>query len=210
MHGVVPHAPIKKWEFAKQPAIEINAGQAIDGPLMVRIVGKANVEHLKWVVGNYWETTVVKLDNDKLFNELRKMFRSKRKAKRTMNETREEICQRVIDSDWEAIWTTFQKKIDRAIWRHPKTRKVLPQVVQLQLADLVIEENSECTVDFRGKTYTVEVEGRRAIVGEFYATNGDRVRVMGIKNRFIGRTFWQTQGRAHVVRNTPGLFDDQQ
>ena len=204
----IPLAQPKLYDFKAPPAVIMKAGCPINEAAFVKIVGQQNVDHLKFVIGNYWEEKLVKLDTDKLFNELRILFRSKRKAKRTMNETREEIAVRVIERDWHNIWTTFCKKIDRTIWRHIKTKKVLAQKVQLHLADLVIEENSTCEVQFHGKGYTVEVEGRRSVVGHLTAINGERVRVMNIKNRFVGRTFWQCQGRSHVEKFEATLFDN--
>lgn len=203
----VPLARPKLYDFKAPPGVIMAAGCPINDAVFVKIVGKANVEHLKFVIGNYWEQKLAALDTDALFNELRILFKSKRKAKRTMNETRDEIAARVIDRDWHNIWTTFCKKIDRTIWRHVKTKKVLAQTIRLHMADLVIEENSTCEVQFDGKGYTVDVEGRRSVVGQLTSINGDRVRVMNIKNRFVGRTFWQCQGRSHVAKNEPTLFD---
>lgn len=204
----IPLAKPKLYDFKAVPAVIFKATAPINAAAFVKIVGQQNTEHLKFVIGNYWEEKLAKLDTEKLFNELRILFRSKRKAKRTMNETREEIAARVIERDWYNIWTTFCKKIDRTIWRHPKTKAVLVQTVQLHMADLVIEENSTCDVQFDGHQYSVDVEGRRSVVGQLTAVNGDRVRIMNIKNRFVGRTFWQCQGRSHVAKNTPTLFDN--
>lgn len=205
---MIPLAKPKLYDFKQPPAVILKANCPVNDALYVKIVGKDNVEHLRWVIGNYWEQKLAKLDTDKLFNELRILFRSKRKAKRTMNETRDEIAARVNDHDWNKIWTTFCRKIDRVLWRHVKTKAILTQTVQLHMADLVIEENSTCEVQFKGTQYTVDVEGRRSVIGRLSATNGDRVRVMNIKNRFVGRTFWQCQGRSIVVKNTPTLFDN--
>jgi hypothetical protein len=208
---IIPHAvpyAVPKYDFKKVLPVVFKAGATIDQSAFVKIVGKENVEHLRWVIGNYWEQKIAQLDTDKLFQELRILFKSKRKAKRTMNETRDEIAARVIDHDWNKIWGVFCKKIDRAIWRHVKTKNVLSQTVHLRLADLVVEENSTCEVQFDGKGYTVDVEGRRSVVGQLTAIYGDRVRIMNIKNRFVGRTFWQCQGRSHVANNEPTLFDN--
>lgn len=210
MTSVVPKAEIKRFEFIKQPIIEVDAKTVLDEAWFIKVVGKANVEHLKWVIGNYWEQKITRLDTDKLFTEMRILFRSKRRAKRVMNETRDEIAVRSLEWDWNRIWHTFTKKLERAVWRNLKTRDVLSQTVQLTLADLVIEENSTCQVEFKGQGYTVEVEGRRSIVGQFVATKrtkGRAVRIMNIRNRFVGRTFWQCQGRCHVEDNSPTLFD---
>lgn len=207
----IPHAvpyAVPKYDFKKVPAVILKAGAPVDQALFIKIVGRENVEHLKWVIGNYWEQKIALLDTDKLFAELRILFRSKRKAKRTMNETREEIAARVIDHDWNKIWQVFCKKIERTIWTHVKTKKVLAQTIRLHLADLVVEENSTCDVQFGGKGYSVDVEGRRSVVGHLTSINGDRVRVMNIKNRFVGRTFWQCQGRSHIAKNEATLFDN--
>lgn len=208
MTTIIPKAAPKLYEFTKTPAVALKAGDTINDAVFVKIVGKANVEHLRWVIGNYWEQKLVAMNTDKLFNELRILFRSKRKAKRTMNETREEIAARVIELDWHRIWDTYTKKINRTLWRSVKTQRIETQIVHLHLADLVIEENSTCEVTFKGSNYTVDVEGRRSVVGHLTAVKGDRCRIMNIKNRFVGRTFWQCQGRAHVVKNERTLFDD--
>ncbi len=203
----VPLAKPKLYEFKATPEVALKANAVVDNALFVKIVGKENAEHLKWVIGNYWEQKLAALDTDALFTELRILFKSKRKAKRTMIETRDEVAARVIDHDWHRIWATFCKKIDRTIWRDAKTTKTQAQVIRLHMADLVIEENSTCEVQFNGTGYTVDVEGRRSVIGHLTSVRGDRVRVMNIKNRFVGRTFWQCQGRSHVGKYEPGLFD---
>lgn len=210
MTPIIPIAPWKPYQFTTTPAIVIKGQTTVNDALFIRIVGKVNVEHLKWTIGNYWEQKLAKLDTERLYDELRILFRSKRKAKRTMNETRDEIAARVIEHDWHRIWTTFTKKIDRCLWRSATTKTAILQTVQLHMADLVIEENSKCDVTFNQTHYTVDVEGRRSVVGRLTAINKDRVRVMHIKNRFVGRTFWQCQGRSHVERHEPGLFDNAQ
>lgn len=195
----IPLAKPKLIDFQKVQPVVLEPKTALTESVFIKIVGKANVEHLRWVIGNYWEQKISRLDTDTLFNELRILFHSKRKAKRTMNETREEIASRVIDCDWDRIWRTFKRKIERCIWVHPKTKAVVQQTVHLHMADLVIEENSTCEVQFEGKGYTVEIEGRRSVIGHLTAVNKDKTRVMHVKNRFVGRTFWQCQGRSHVV-----------
>ena len=69
MTTAIPKAPIKRFEFIKQPIIEVDAKQVCDDAFFTKIVGKPNVEHLKWVIGNYWEEKLAKLDTDRLFNE---------------------------------------------------------------------------------------------------------------------------------------------
>ncbi len=208
MTTFIPIAKPKLYEFVKVRAVNVKAGCPINNAFFVKVVGAANVEHLKFVIGNYWEQKLAALDTEKLFDELRILFHSKRKAKRVMNETRDEIAARVIEHDWHNIWMTFCRKIDRCIWRHIKTKNVVAQVIRLHMADLVIEENSTCEVQFNGQGYTVDVEGRRSVIGQLIAVHGDRKRIMNIKNRFVGRTFWQCQGRSAVVKNEPSLFDD--
>jgi hypothetical protein len=195
----IPLAKPKLFEFTKVPAVILAAKTPVTEALFVKIVGKANVEHLQWVIGNYWEQKISRLDTDALYEELRILFHSKRRAKRTMNETRDEIASRVIECDWGRIWKTFKQKVERCLWKHPKTKGLVAQTIQLHGADLVIEENSTCEVHFEGKGYTVDIEGRRSIVGNLTSVNRDKTRVMNVKNRFVGRTFWQCQGRSHVV-----------
>src|SRR5271165_3970085 len=115
---MIPLASPKLYDWKKTPAVTITAGQAVTDDVYVKIVGKQNVEHLRWVIGNYWEDKLRLCNTDKLFNELRILFRSKRKAKRTMNETREEMAERVINHDWLNIWSTFCRKVNRCLWRH--------------------------------------------------------------------------------------------
>lgn len=174
------------------------------------LLGKDRVLHFKHIIGNYWEQKITGLDTETLFREMVRIFKKKKVVKKLMDDGRDNAVKRLIEQDIKNILYVWGRKMYRILSRN-EAGVLFTQSVTCEKASIIIEEDSSCTVMFKGREYQCEVDGRRAINGvvinNYQWVKADEnglnkadmhtMRKLRVYNNFVGKTFWRTVGRTY-------------
>ena len=172
------------------------------------LLGKDRVLHFKHIIGNYWEEKLTGLDTETLFREMVRIFKKKKFVKKLMDDGRDKAVKSMIEQDIKNILYVWSRKMYRLL-SHSDKGILFTQNITCEKASIIIEEDSSCTVIFKGREYQSEVEGRRAINGlvinNYKWVSEDKEigtkidmhtrRKLKVYNNFVGKTFWRTVGR---------------
>lgn len=176
-----------------------------------KLLGKTMVDDFIFRIGNYWDERRSGLNTEVLFKEMLRIFKKKKVVKELMQESREEAIKRMVNQDVRNIFNLWQWKVMRLVVRDVDHVPV-NQVLTLNSASLLFEEDSTCEVLFKNDRFESLVEGRRAIVGKCSSLynrqytddrgvfhNEDVTRKLSVYNNFTRKTFWRTTGKTHQI-----------
>lgn len=193
--------------------VDVDSSTSLDimDNIGILLLGNDRVRDIHFHIGNYWEQRKSGLDPVALFREMKRIFKKKKKVKELMNCSRDEAVRHMIEKDIENILNVWNKKIRRLLV-FKKGGVLEEQSLFCEDASIVIEEDSNCTVIFKGEEFNSLVDGRRSIVGrcsclyerQTVDKEGEESvelvrRKMKVFNNFTRRTFWRTTGKWHTV-----------
>lgn len=187
--------------------IDNNTNKEYIDDIGLKLLGEDRILHFTHIIGNYWEERKIGLDTQSLFREMLRLFKKKKIVKQLMNDGRDKAVRYLIKKDIETILSVFNKKARRLVAINPYNKELYLQTVCCEKSSVIIEEDSECVVKFKGETYENIVEGRRAIIGQFTSSYDDgedfpTIKTLRVYNSFTRKTFWRTTGRTSVVTSS--------